>query len=119
MADILYFDGQCPLCKREMAKLASVKDDQLILQDIHALSDSAGLPDKDTLLKVLHMKRGDAFLTGIDANLAAWEHTSWLPIWRLLKLPLIYSFTRWVYDVWARQRFSRLYGTSCQLDNNR
>ena len=55
--DTLYYDGQCPLCLREITQLKSMGDDTLALIDIHSLSDEepssahCRLPDKDALLR--------------------------------------------------------------------
>ena len=57
--DVLYFDGSCPLCQREMAHLAKMKSDQLVLQDIHALESRERAAPKEALLKSLHLRRGD------------------------------------------------------------
>ena len=73
--DILYYDGSCPLCMREMSHLSKLKSDQLVLQDIHALPPGTEGPDKATLLQNLHLKRGSEWVIGLDANVAAWQYT--------------------------------------------
>ena len=56
MTDILYYDGRCPLCVKEMDKLRRIKADTLHLVDIHSLDDAAPTrPPRETLLKVLHL----------------------------------------------------------------
>ena len=52
MPDKLYYDGQCPLCVKEMDRLRVIKDADLDLVDIHALDDEATPVAKDTLLRV-------------------------------------------------------------------
>ena len=47
MPDTLYYDGQCPLCVKEMDKLRVIKDEQLQLVDIHGLSEPNSPVDKD------------------------------------------------------------------------
>ena len=111
MADILYYDGLCPLCVKEMDRLREIKAVSLQLQDIHALPDDPSrLPSKDELLKVLHLERDGQFLTGIDANVAAWQHTRYGVLWRWMRWPLIRWFVEKAYDRWARWRYERLYG---------
>ena len=76
--DILYYDGQCSLCSKEMARLRKLKDANLELRDIHTLQDPAlgpfnlgeNRPEKERLLRVLHLERNGIFLTGVDANAA-------------------------------------------------
>jgi predicted DCC family thiol-disulfide oxidoreductase YuxK len=107
--DILYYDGQCPLCRREMSKLAALKDDKLELKDIHTLTSNEIALDKDTLLRVLHLNRNGEYLTGIDANIAAWEHTRYGALWRWMRLPLIRVVIEWFYARWALVRYNKLY----------
>jgi predicted DCC family thiol-disulfide oxidoreductase YuxK len=51
-------------------------------------------------------------LVGLDANIAAWQHTSIGWLWRLLRLPVIYPIASHIYNQWARWRFQRLYQDS-------
>lgn len=108
--DILFYDGQCPLCQKEMARLERLKDAELTLVDIHSLTDFTALPTKDALLRDLHLKRGREFLIGIDANVAAWEHTRFAVLWRWLRWPGVRWFAGIGYRAWANWRYRRLYG---------
>ena len=56
----LYYDGRCPLCMKEMAKLGGLKNDHLELVDIHSLDDADDLPDAQTLLRTLHLRTSQA-----------------------------------------------------------
>ncbi len=135
MTDTLYYDGQCPLCVKEMDRLRELKSSTLELQDIHALDDLAvtealesiggdsqktverapeqvsttTMPSKTALLKVLHLQRDGQFITGIDANIAAWQHTRYGWLWRWLSWPIIRPIVEIVYDRWAKWRYDRLY----------
>lgn len=114
--DTLFYDGQCPLCQKEMARLARSKDKKLTLVDIHALTDFDGLPSREALLRDLHLRRGGAFLIGIDANVAAWQHTRYGVFWRWLRWPGVRPFAEFGYRRWAAWRYRRLYGddgTAC------
>ena len=108
--DILYFDGACPLCSKEMAHLARLKDARLTLVDVHSLPDSQAEPSKAAMLEVLHLKRGDTWITGVDANVAAWRHTQIGLLWQALRWPILGAVVDWVYKHWARRRFEKLYG---------
>ncbi|MED5315325.1 MAG: DCC1-like thiol-disulfide oxidoreductase family protein, partial [Pseudomonadota bacterium] len=85
----LYFDGNCPLCRREMAHLTRLKSDDLVLQDIHDLPDSDALPDKASMLQSLHLRKDGGWVTGIDANIAAWQYTRIGFFWRWLSWPIV------------------------------
>lgn len=107
MKDTLYYDGACPLCAAEMAKLSRYTGDQLVLENIHSLDDQGGLPDKQVLLKRLHLRTADGqWLVGIDANIRAWHYTPYGRFWRILGWPLIKPFSMAAYELWLvwRQR---------------
>lgn len=107
----LYYDGHCPLCRREMARLGEHRPDQLRLVDIHELGETADLPGRDTLLRTLHLQLSDGqLLTGVDANVTAWRYAgrgNWLA-W--LRWPLVRPLADLCYGFWARWRYRRLYG---------
>ena len=124
--DTLYYDGQCPLCLREITQLKSMGDDTLALIDIHSLSDEepssahCRLPDKDALLRTLHLETADAkLLTGLDANVAGWKHTPYGRWLAWLRWPLIAPCADFVYGAWARWRYRRLYGKGPAEQNQR
>ena len=107
-SETLYYDGQCPLCSAEMSRLSAHISASLKLVDIHQVEMDE--PTKHRMLKVLHLETADGtFKTGIEANIAAWEHTRWGVAWRWLRLPVIRWFAGIVYNAWAENRYSRLY----------
>ena len=105
----LYYDGQCPLCTAEMGKLNKLACDRIELVDIHS---APALPaNKDDLLKRLHLQTDQGFVTGLDANVLAWQNTPIAWLWRILQWPLIKPIASKAYDYWAEKRFEKRYGS--------
>ena len=116
----LYYDGQCPLCMKEMARLGRLKNEQLQLADIHQLGDASGLPERDVLLRTLHLRLPDGqLLTGVDANVAAWGYTRYGIWFRWMRWPVLRYIADRVYRSWARWRYDRLYATACATEGGR
>ena len=110
--DTLFYDAQCPLCRREVGVLQKLARPTLGFQDIHAARGS-DLPGKEELLKSLHLQRASGdMVTGLAANVAVWQHTRFGWLWRVLMLPGIRPLADRAYTHWARRRYSRLYGCS-------
>jgi predicted DCC family thiol-disulfide oxidoreductase YuxK len=108
--DTLYYDGNCALCNAEMARLRKLKADSLELVDIHSVAGDCTLPDRDLLLRQLHLQTAQgSFVTGLEANISAWEHTAYGARWRLLRLPLVRHLAGFGYRIWASWRYRRLY----------
>ena len=55
------------------------------------------------------LRRGNTWLVGLDANIAAWQHTRLGAIWRLLSWPLVKPMADWLYRQWAERRFASRY----------
>lgn len=110
MKATLYYDGRCALCAGEIRRLARLQQGTLALQDIHAMEPDSGEPDKDALLRTLHLRTAEGkWLTGADANVAAWQHTRHGWLWRWLRWPVVRWFVDAVYRPWALWRYRRLY----------
>lgn len=113
--DILYYDGQCPLCNAEMTKLRQCAGDGLELQDIHQLAGDPSLPSREQLLRSLHLQSAaGGMISGLDANVAAWQHTRFGGLWRMLRWPLVRPVANRIYQFWAAVRYRRLYGPDKQ-----
>ena len=117
--DTLYFDGQCPLCAGEIQQLREKRGDALALVDIHTLpegSEHDGVgPCPDALLRTLHLRRGDGqWLTGADANVAAWEGTRQGRFMQALRWPVLRPIVDVIYRLWAQWRYRRLYGAAAE-----
>ena len=103
--DTLYYDGACPLCSAEINKLANLSGDGLCLKDIHALDGGEDCPPADVLMSRLHLKTAQGqWITGLSANVHAWQHTRFGCVWRLLELPLIRPVSHYCYELWLSRR---------------
>ncbi|MCH8543157.1 MAG: DUF393 domain-containing protein [Alcanivorax sp.] len=108
--DTLYFDGRCPLCRREMALLSRIKGASLRLVDVH--QPGAVPPDSVAdMLEVLHLQTAaGTWLTGVDATVRAWSHTPVGWLWGWLAWGPVRPMAERLYRRWARRRYARLYG---------
>ena len=112
-AETLYYDGQCPLCTAEIRRLSRYSDHGLRLVDVHDASLDEN--ERSERLKVLHLERADGtMLRGLDANLAAWDHTRYGALLGWLKWPVIRHIASFVYHAWAEMRYARMYGQGRQ-----
>ena len=116
--ETLYYDGMCPVCAREMEHLGRLKRDSLALVDIHQIDITNEMPSKEDLLLNLHLKRGDEWLVGADANVAAWQHTRFGVLWAWLRWPVVKQIVDPVYAFWAKRRYDDLYGAKPDKANH-
>lgn len=114
--DSLYYDGHCPLCRREIDLLTTLSDGALIAVDIHAMNPSMGPNEYDRRLAILHLQTAEGeWLTGLDATVRAWSHTRWGWILRPLRWPMFRTLADRVYASWAARRYARRRGCdSCR-----
>jgi predicted DCC family thiol-disulfide oxidoreductase YuxK len=108
--ETLFYDGACPLCAREMKHLGKLKRESLDLVDIHGLKITGEMPSKEDLLLNLHLKRGNEWVVGADANVAAWQHTRFGALLAWLRWPVIKQIVDPLYAFWAKRRYEGLYG---------
>jgi predicted DCC family thiol-disulfide oxidoreductase YuxK len=107
---IVYYDGQCPLCSREIAHYRDrAKGAPVSFVDISTPDfDAAGQGvDLGLARQMLHVRVGEEIRTGIDAAIGMWEAVPgyrWLA--RLTRLPGIYWLAHVGYRIFAR--FPRL-----------
>ncbi len=92
--DTLFYDGHCPICSAEIHRLQKKLDTNLNCVDIHQAEVS--LIEKERLFSQLHLRRADGtWLVGLEANVAAWQHTRWRSFANILLWPGV----RWVAEL--------------------
>lgn len=109
--DTLFYDGQCPVCTAEVNRLEGQLDGDLVCVDIHSATSTP--MDRQTLFSQLHLRKADgSMLVGLEANVAAWQHTKWRKLAGVLLWPGIRWFAELAYRGWLvwyqRQRARRL-----------
>ena len=104
----LLYDGACPLCSREIARLADVSAGSIHFIDVHKMELANA--EKAPFLRRLHLwlPRGE-MLQGLEANLEVWRLAAGHPLVRVLSLPVIYSIADAGYRFWAWARYKVRY----------
>lgn len=116
----LFYDGACPICVQEMARLSHRnRFGGLIFVDIAASGFDATRygARKDRMLALMHAMRPDGLmLVGIDALHAAYEVVGLGWMWAPAKWPLLRPLADWLYARIARYRMdiSRTLGFGCR-----
>lgn len=115
--DTLFYDGQCPLCAREIRTLRKLQRGNLIFADIHEQPEGSDtLPGHEALLRRLHLMTWTGeWVTGLQANVRAWSHTPVGFLFRPLLWPGIHWLASKVYERWADKRYDRKY--ACAIGN--
>ena len=116
--DTLFYDGQCPLCSKEIATLRRLETGNLDFADIHVQdTEKATLPESEALLRRLHLRTGDGkWVTGLHATVRAWSHTRLGFLFRPLLWPLVYPLANRIYSSWADRRYRRKYDcNACRI----
>ncbi|WP_139243677.1 thiol-disulfide oxidoreductase DCC family protein [Alkalimonas amylolytica] len=102
---ILFYDGRCSLCAREMKLLEPRLTGKIVLKNLHDANFEAfkGV-GKISMMKQLHLWDGQQFITGFDASLYYWQLAGFHRTTRLLRLPPLYVISRLGYRLWAHWR---------------
>jgi len=107
--DTLFYDGACPLCRREIKKLSVLSDGKMRFIDLHEVQLCSVYPDREQLMQKLHLRTDSGeWLVGIDANIYAWRHTRYAWVWNILRCPFIYPLASRAYNFWALVRYQKI-----------
>jgi predicted DCC family thiol-disulfide oxidoreductase YuxK len=99
----VWFDGACPLCRREIAAMRRLdRRGRIAFVDV-ALADSACPLDRADLLARFHAREGDTMLSGAAAFAAMWRA---IPLLRPLGLAARLPVVEWLLER-AYRRFLR------------
>ncbi len=116
---MIYFDGLCPLCSREIALLQRRADPQRVeFIDIAAADFDAAQHGLDPLAvhRQMHVRVDGQLYVGLDALIAMWDQVPgfrWLAAFH--RFPLIYPLAKLGYRLfaWIRPKLPRRRSAVC------
>jgi predicted DCC family thiol-disulfide oxidoreductase YuxK len=104
----LFFDGECPLCRREVALMRTLdRRRRVLFTDIAAAGFDAARLGRDhaTLMASIHAQLPDGTLvTGVEAFRRAYAALGLGPLVAFSRLPLVSQLAERAYAVFARNR---------------
>lgn len=93
--DTLFYDDHCPVCIKEMAKFRKYHDENIELVAISSLEPAK----QNRLLSQLHIQTSAGrWVTGLEANVLAWQHTRF----RFCASILFWPGVRWLAEIGYR-----------------
>ena len=105
----IFFDGDCPLCKREIEFYKSIEPPQTFewrnLWEPGAIHQDSGFNKTDAMKSLHVLDTAGRLHTGVDAFAKIWDQfpkLRWLSI--LIKLPVVYQLACAGYACFARLR---------------
>jgi predicted DCC family thiol-disulfide oxidoreductase YuxK len=111
----VFFDGDCPLCRREIALLTRLdRGSRIRFVDLARMTpdDFAGGPDRSARMRSIHARtaHGD-WVVGVEVFRRLYETVGWGGVVGWTRWAPIDAMLRVLYDVFARNRL-RLTGRS-------
>ncbi len=118
----VFFDGDCPLCLKEINLLRRLDRRKLILfTDIAAPDFSAqdyGMQWSDFMDRIQGRLPDGSFIEGVEVFRQLYTAVGLGPLVRLTRLPIVRELLDWGYRVFAKNRLrltGRCNGNSCEL----
>ncbi len=103
----VFFDGQCPLCKREIDMIRRKdRSGKLILTDISSAGFEPGEYSLETLMREIHGKLPDGtYVTGVEVFRQIYQRIGFSGLVAPTRLPVIRQFLDLGYRCFAYLRF--------------
>ncbi len=118
----VFFDGDCPLCRREIGFIRWLdRQHKILLTDISNQDFSESRLDRtyEQLMAEIHGRTADGvWITGVEVFRQIYSAVGWKWLVDLTRLPLVRAALDWIYDFFARNRLrltgrSAINGNSC------
>lgn len=98
----ILYNGDCPVCAREIAhyrRVASASAADIVFDDLTALGARAVPLDPEAARRRLHAVEDGRLVHGLPAFRALWRRLpGWRWLARLTGLPLVRPVAAWLYD---------------------
>lgn len=103
----VFFDGDCPLCKREIEMIRRHnKRGELLLTDIASPDFQSADRSLESLMKEIHGRYPDGrYVTGVEVFREIYQRIGLGPLVKTTRWPVIRQTLDLVYRVFARVRF--------------
>lgn len=116
----IYYDGACPLCRREMrfARRLDPRAERYTFVDITAPDFRELAVDHTTLVRTIHARRGDELISGVEVFREIYTRLGLGPLMRVSRLrPIAWALDRVyaVYSVWRMRRRANCADTGCAV----
>lgn len=108
---VVFYDGGCPLCRREIAHYRRIDSDrQLCWVDIHAHPETLqtyGLSMTEAMRRMHVMKSDGSMVSGAAAFIAMWRSLPrYRPLAWVISLPGVFWLAEQAYSRFARWRWN-------------
>ena len=102
----VWFDGDCPLCRREIAVMRRLdRRGAIVFTDVANGQGSCPLDRAEMLARFHAQETGGPLISGAEAFAAMWKQvTPFQPLGYLAQLPLILPFLDWLYSQFLKVR---------------
>ena len=118
----VFFDGACPLCRREMTLLKRLdRKQQILLTDISAPDFDAtalGKTHEDLMARIHGRQPDGSFVEGVEVFRQLYLALGWKWMVTLTRLPIISQMLNLGYTIFARNRLrltGRCTNDTCQI----
>lgn len=103
----VFFDGGCPLCRREIDMIRKKdRDGRLRLTDISDPGFRSDVGSRDQLMRAIHGRGpGGEVRTGVDVFREIYSRLGWRRLVGFSRLPVIRGLLDWVYRGFAWLRY--------------
>ena len=105
----IFFDGECPLCKREVDFLQSRNKKKFLeFVDINSLDSNLelnyGITYKQAMERIHALKNDGSFIKDVEVFQEAYQLIGLGWIYAPTKLPIIDNLIELIYKLWAKNR---------------
>lgn len=116
---VVFYDGGCPLCRREVSHYRRIDSAGCIRWvDIHAQPEALGLYQlswQQAMQRMHVLESNGRMVTGTRAFIAVWQRLPrYRVLARLVEIPGVFWLTERAYSLFARRRWNAYCDRMCE-----